>query len=330
MIAFLSLCYGSFYLLFFNKLKWFEKNARNISIFVGIGVVFIGAIVFAWWSFAPTSKDARVFQYVIPIVPNVAGQVVDVPVEPLVQLRKGDTLYQILRDPYQFTVDRLVASIDQAKAQRRLAEIQVERSKGLVKASAGAQSELDRWTAELAAAEASIASLNAQLSDAKWRLDETTVRAPADGRVFNLQLRPGGYVTTMPMAAAMSFVSDESREVVASFSQSASRYIEVGNPVEVVFAARPGTVYAGEVRHIVRVSGTSQVTASGQLPTLTGQPEFGRWAIRVQLDDVGDAAELPQSTAGMLAVYTDRGQPFHVISKVVMRMQAWLGYLTSP
>jgi len=330
MIAFLSLIYGSFYLLFFNKLQWFEKSVRNIAIFVGIGVCFIGGIVFAWWSFAPTAQDARMFQYVIPIVPNVGGQVIAVPAQPLEPLKKGDLLYQIDPDPYQFAVDQLTASIDQARAQRKLAEIEVKRAKGLVRASAGAQSELDRWNAELAGAEASIASLTAQLSNAQWQLDQTSVRAPGDGFVVNVQLRPGGVVTNMPIAAAMTFISDERAEVLASFSQSASRYINIGDSVEIVFSVRPGHVYAGTVTHIIRVSGGSQLVASGQLPTMTGAPEQGRWAIRVKLEDAEAHHDIPQSAAGMLAVYTDRGQAFHVISKVVMRMQAWLGYLTSP
>ena len=71
MIAILSLIYGSFYFLFFKKFKLFAQNVRNISIFVGFGVVMIGAVVYAWWTFAPTTFDGRVFQYVIPIVPNV-------------------------------------------------------------------------------------------------------------------------------------------------------------------------------------------------------------------------------------------------------------------
>ena len=53
MIAFISLCYGAFYILFFNKLKLFDKTPKNISIFIGLGVVLVGAIVFSWWTVAP-------------------------------------------------------------------------------------------------------------------------------------------------------------------------------------------------------------------------------------------------------------------------------------
>ena len=60
MIAFISLIYASFYFLVFGK--FVEKNGRNMSIFVGIGVVLIGGIIFAWLTVAPTTKDGRVFQ----------------------------------------------------------------------------------------------------------------------------------------------------------------------------------------------------------------------------------------------------------------------------
>jgi len=331
MIALLTIIYSSFYLLFFKKLKLFQESVRNISIFAGIGVVMIGTVVYAWWTFAPTTIDGRVFSYVIPIVPNVKGQVIEVPVEPLVAMKKGDVLYKIDPAPYQFAVDNLAASIDQARAQRLLAEIEVKRTTGLVRATAGAQAELDRWKAELAAAEASIIGLQAQLGNAQWQLDETVVRAPHAGYVVNLQLRPGNYVTTMPIAAAMAFVSDETHEVVASFSQSAIRRINIGDSVDMVFAVQPGEVYTGKISHIVRASGSAQLTASGQIPTGLGAPGASRWVVRVAFDDPEAAAELPQSAAASnLAVYTQQGKAVHVISKVVIRMSAWMGYLTSP
>jgi multidrug resistance efflux pump len=329
-IAFLTICYGAFYWLFFVKLKLFARSARNISVFVGVGVVLIGGIVFMWLTFAPTTKDGRMYQYVIQIVPNVKGQVVEVPVEPLIPLVEGDVLYRIDPTPYQATVDQLKASIDQTKAQERRAEIEVERNRKLVKQSAAAQRELDRWTASLDEAKAAIRSLEAQLRGAQWQLDETIVRAPHAGYIFNLQVRPGTYVSNIPMAAAMTFVSDEIREVVASFSQSAGRHVQVGDMAEVVFSRVPGRVFTGKVKHVMDATGTAQLAPSGQLPVLTGQPSGGRYPVRIALDDPGSDTLLPPGVGGTVAVYTQRGKPVHIITKVVMRIQAWLGYLTSP
>jgi hypothetical protein len=51
----------------------------------------------------------------------------------------------------------------------------------------------------------------------------------------------------------------------------------------------------------------------------------------VKFDDPAAADELPQSAgASIIAVYTQKGKPVHIISKVVMRMTAWTGCLTSP
>ena len=329
MIAFLTICYGAFYWLFFVKLELFAKSARNIAIFVGVGVVLIGAIVFMWLTFAPTSPDARMFQFVIQIVPNVKGTVVEVPVEPYVRVEKGTVLFRIDPVPYQAAVDQAEAALLKADAQKRRARIEVDRNTELVKQSAAAQRELDRWTAQLDEINASIQSLNAQLTNARWQLEQTVVRAPHKGFVFNLQVRPGTYVTNLPLAAPISFVSSETQEIVASLSQSAVRYVQPGDKAEVAFTVRPGRVYSGTVTHVLKATGTAQLTPSGELPTITGEPSNGRYPFRVTLDD-DDSAEIPQGAGGTIAVYTDRGKPVHVITKVVMRMQAWLAYLTSP
>ena len=133
------------------------------------------------------------------------------------------------------------------------------------------------------------------------------------------------------MASSVSFVSNEKHAVLASFSQSAIRYIQVGDAVEMVFRSIPGKVFAGKVARLARASGSAQLTASGQLPTFTGQPENSRWGVLIDFDNQEDAELLPQSAgASIIAVYTEKGKPVHVISKVVMRMNDKTGYLTSP
>jgi RND family efflux transporter MFP subunit len=239
-------------------------------------------------------------------------------------------LFKIDPFPYEAAVDRLAASVEQAKAQRRLAQIEVDRNSELVKRSAAAQRDLDRWTAERDGATAAIKSLEAQLRNAKWDLEQTVVRAPHSGHVVNLQLRPGAAARTFAATPAMSFISDEGKEVVASFSQSSIRKVEAGAPAEMVFALYPGKVFSGTVTSVIKATGTAQMTVSGSIPILTGQPAAGRYAVRIELDDPELLTQLPQGASCTVAVYTDIGKPFHAISKVVMRMNAWMAYLTSP
>lgn len=330
MIAFITICYAGIYVLVFNKLGLLKKTTGNISAFAGVGVVMIGAIVFMWYTFSPMSGDARMFRYIIPIVPNVRGEVVDVPIEAVAQISRGDTLFQIDPEPFEIAVRQLEAQVKRHEAEKRLAQINVDRAQKLLEVQAAAQVDLDIWTANKDAAVAAIEGAEAQLDNAKWQLRETTVTAPADGYVVNLQLRPGNVVTTVPAASPMAFVSNDLNMVLASFSQSSSRKIATGDMAEVVFGNLPGQVYAGTVMRIVEVGGQSQMTASGQIPSFSGEPATDRWAVVVELDDKEFAERLPQGAGGTMAIYTQKGKPVHVISKVALRISAWLGYLTSP
>lgn len=330
MIAFISICYAGLYVLLFNKLGLVKKTVGNICAFAGVGLVMIAAIVIMWYTFSPMSPDARMFRYVLPIVPNVKGQVIEVPIEGKQQLQAGDVLFRIDPEPYEIAVRQAEAQVSRAEAELRLAEVNVERAEKLLATQAAARVDLDIWTANRDAAQAAIDSGKAQVDNARWQLEETVVRAPADGYVLNLQLRPGGFVTSVPLASSMAFVSYESNDVLASFSQSAVRRISVGNQVEIVFKNRPGEVFSGSVVRIVGFSGQAQLSASGQLPSLTGAPVTDRWAVVVTLDDTTVARSLPQGTAGTMGIYTDAGQPFHMITRVALRMNAWLNFLTSP
>ena len=329
MIAFISLCYASFYFLVFGK-GWIKKTARNVSIFVGVGVVLIGTIVFIWLTVAPTTPDGRVFQYVVPITTNVSGEVVEVLAEPGKTLQKGDPLFRIDPLPFEAEVGRLEASIEQTDAQRRLAEVNVERARKLVGVSAAAQADLDRWQAELDGAVAGIRSLRAQLRNARWELDQTTIRAPGQGHLVNLQVRPGTAVRTFAGTPSATFIEHGSKQIVSSYSQSSVRRIKPGDPAEMVFSLYPGEVFSGTVQRVVRATGTAQMQAGGSIPTLSGTPSSGRYAVLIDIDGEEAAARLPQGAACSVAVYTDVGKAFHVISKVVMRINAWMAYLTSP
>lgn len=55
-----------------------------------------------------------------------------------------------------------------------------------------------------------------------------------------------------------------------------------------------------------------------------------RWGVRVLLDDPDFAEALPQGMGGTMAAYTSIGEPFHIISRVALRMNGWLSYLTAP
>ena len=105
----------------------------------------------------------------VAIVPSVAGEVIDVPVEANKPLRAGDVLFRIDPVPYEAQVKAIEAQLKLSAT--RLAQMTqfFERDSGRGFDVEQRQSEVDQ--------------LKAQLESAKWNLDKTVVRAPADGYV---------------------------------------------------------------------------------------------------------------------------------------------------
>jgi len=330
MIAFITLIYVGFYFIVFNKLGLLKKTPANISVFAGVGVVLISAIVFTWFTVSPMAQDSRVFRYVLPIVPNVSGEVVELGIESMVPVRAGDMLFRIDPKPYEFAVRQLEATVEQQEAKLALATVNLDRATRLLETSAASQVDVDIWTAERDSARAAIASSKAQLDNARWQLEETVVKAPTDGYAPAVQLREGMRVSTLPVAATIAFISTVKTEIVASLSQSAIRRVQVGDEVEMIFASLPGQVFTGRVIELGKASSDAQATAQGTIYTISGQPVTNRWGVRVVLDDPDLAESLPQGLAGTMAIYTSEGQPFHIISRVALRINGWMNYLTSP
>src|SRR5512145_1018018 len=109
--------YAFFVWLIFIKLKllpWTTPWKVAVAIFP---VVAIATLLLLLNVFAPTTSDVRVVKYVVPIVSQVRGRVIEVPVENNRPVKKGDVLFKIDPTPYQNEVYSLEAKLvaDQAK-----------------------------------------------------------------------------------------------------------------------------------------------------------------------------------------------------------------------
>jgi multidrug resistance efflux pump len=119
--------YSFFVWLIFIKLKllpWTTPWKVGVAIFP---VVAIAALLLLLNIFAPTTSDVRVVNYVVPIVSQVRGRVIEVPVENNRPVKKGDVLFRIDPTPYQNEVHSLEAKLasDEAKVgadRQRLSE----------------------------------------------------------------------------------------------------------------------------------------------------------------------------------------------------------------
>jgi len=246
-------------------------------------------------------------------VPNVAGQVIEVPVQANVPLTKGDVLFRIDPTPYQ-------AAVDDLEAQRGLTETRLGQARRLAASSAGSVFDVESLIAQLAQVEA-------RLDQARFNLEQTVVLAPADGYVTNVALRVGARVAALPISSVMAFVETGEPILAMQIFQKDLRYIEAGQPAEIAFKMFPGSVYNARVVQVMPASAPGMQAPSGFAAAPVQVVHAPMW-IRLELDDPTLLPGLRVGATGTGAIYTDKGAPTQIIRRVVVRMDAIINYLS--
>jgi multidrug resistance efflux pump len=180
---------------------------------------------------------------------------------------------------------------------------------------------------EIASAKAQIQRAEAQLKDAKWRLEQTVYRAPTNGSVIALSLRPGAMAVPLPLTPAMTFVEDD-QWIMMIFKQNEVRKIKPGQEAEIAMKMYPGRIIKCKVDSIM------WATAQGQLPiggasTSTGVAPIPPYALAVRLLKDRDDTQLflASGALGSGAIYTDSGEPLHILRKVILRVGTKIDWL---
>lgn len=280
------------------------------------GVVLIGSLILLMNYNHPYSEIARQYFVTTPIVPNVNGQVIEVPVSGNQPLEQGDILFRLDPEPFQARVDALEARVAAARSE-------YERTQKLFEANAGSKRDFD-----LAAA--NLQDQQAQLDEAEYNLSQTTVRAPTNGYVTQVILRPGMRAVSVPLRPVMIFVSGEGHYMVAWFRQNSLLRLRAGYEAEVAFDGIPGTVFSGEVAQVMPAMSEGQVQASGNLINPASTPRPGRIPVIINITDsryAEYAGQVPGGSYAQAAIYSDHMHHVAIMRKILLRMSAWMNYL---
>ena len=401
MEALLLAIYAFFVWLIFIKFKWLPWNITSQVIVVIIPIVGLTAMILTLNVVAPSSNDVRVFKYVVQILPQVRGRVIEVPVEPNRLVKKGELLFRIDPTPYQNDLNLAKAKLGAAEAQFsaaganlvdasagarqlqeqlnsasaqvralqprvELARLRVRQNRELVASGAGDRFALEQAEAnlveleaqlakagadeaqvaqklsgrvngeqatvaasraQLATAKAQVDSARADAANAQWNLEQTAVYAPANGYAINVQLRPGSYVVSVPLAPAMSFV-EEKVQVIALYAQNELVWVEPGNRAEFALNTHPGRVIEAKVDSIVWAQGQGQVAQSGQLPQTGLYPQVpGRFPVKLTVEGEDRELFLAAGATGHGAIYTEHVAALHLVRMVILRIGSITDYL---
>ena len=274
-----------------------------------IVLLLLNILLFIPMGWGAPQGSALVVRNAVSIIPNVAGEVIDVPVEGNAALKTGDVLFRIDPVPYE-------AQVRAIEAQLKLSATRLAQMTQLFERDSGRGFDVEQRQSE-------VDQLKAQLEGAKWNLDKTVVRAPADGYATNVALRKGARVAGSPV---MAFIDTSKTLIGVEISQNDARYIAPGQPVELTFKLMPGTVYSGKVETVLQAISTGQTQASG-LAVTPKAVESAPFVVRVKLDDQELSKRLPAGSTGTAAIFTEAVKPTHIIRKVLLRQIAILNYV---
>ena len=167
----------------------------------------------------------------------------------------------------------------------------------------------------------------AQLDKARWDLDQTVVRAPGDGNVPQLTLRPGQMATPLPLKPLMVFVVTEEPFLVAGFPQKAIAGIEPGLEAEAAFKAYPGRSFKLKVRRVMAAMPEGEIVTSGELVSMTAASAKGYVPVAFEYGEDVAALDLPVGAQASIAIYTHRVHALSLVRKLILRMKSWENYI---
>jgi RND family efflux transporter MFP subunit len=201
---------------------------------------------------------------IINVAARRAGVVKGVYVEEGQKVRKGQVLAQQEDDDARLALSSAMAQVQQAKAQVALIQVQkataqreLARLLPLESKNYVAHQQIDnardavrQADANLGAQQAAIATAEAAVAAARYNVDLSVIRAPADGLIVRRYANPGAGASTLNVSNMFDLEPDTGRIVRAEIVESALPLVAVGQEVELVPEADDTKAYGGRVLRI--------------------------------------------------------------------------------
>ena len=242
----------------------------------------------------------------------------------------------------------------EARAQRTNTVEQANRVLELVQKGVYAKAREDRAKAEIEAAEATVREAEAELVKAKEQLGpqgadnpelreavaalekakldllRTSIIAPSDGVVTNLQLTLGQFAAVGQ--SVLTFIDARDVWFSANFRENTLESIAADAPVEIVLDVFPGRVFDGKVENV------GWGVAQGAVDPATGLPKVSapvgltrtpqRFPVRINLDQKDYLPGMRLGSQANVIVYATGNPITNVIGALWIRLIALLTYVS--
>jgi multidrug resistance efflux pump len=267
--------------------------SRVLITLAAIGAALIVSLVL-WDQYidAPWTRDGHIRADVVAVAPDVSGLVKDVLIADNQEVRRGDLLFRI--DPERFSL-----SLRQAEAvlvgKKAAAERAASDYARYSKLSDAAVSQQQREMVQAADLEAKAAcdQAAADVDVARLNLARSEVHASVNGRITNMELRPGAYVAAG--RGVMALIDADTVRVEGYFEETKLSRIHVGDAA-IIHLMGGEDALAGNVESIAGGIEDRERSAGSNLlanvnPTFSWVRLAQRVPVRIKLDTSPEAAQ---------------------------------------
>ena len=208
---------------------------------------------------------------VIQVAPRTAGVVREVDVIEGDHVRRGQVLARQEDDAQRLAVATSQANLNQVRAQVGLTQVQLatatrERARLAKLAGVVSGQQVDQAADAIATAQANLASERAavgvaqtELNEARYRLEQTEIRAPLDGVIVRRYANPGVGASTLNVTPMFDLEPAGARIVRAEVTESALPIVSIGQAVSLTPEADQARTYPGKVLRRAAVFGARKL-----------------------------------------------------------------------
>lgn len=261
-----------------------RQPRKRWGIFLLVVLIFAGAGVayFMWQRLRPTEQKETVtkaFQdqtpapapvspdtftaagYLEPVPPYpitvsalVAGRIDEFSILEGTPIHAGQVVAKLDSAPLQLQLAELQAQNGVAEAKLNQARTILERTQKLAPIGSASTKDLDRAKADVAIAEAEQRQIAAAVARVKWQIENTEIRAPIDGVVFERLKNVGEFVAPdsgKDGAALLTLYDPMKIQAWVDVTQRDASRVSVGQHVDISLDAAPGKTYEGRVIRVL-------------------------------------------------------------------------------
>jgi multidrug resistance efflux pump len=178
---------------------------------------------------------------------------------------------------------------------------------------------------EVGGVNTTVAQITAQLADAKWELEQTTIRAPAEGAVTMLALNVGD--RALQARAVMSFVVTADVLIVGMFPPNGFQTIKPGAAVKLVFDNDPGRIHRATIVAIPEGVGQGQIAVSGMLVKSGAINGARTYPAVISIPPEVDKRQLRLGMPGTAWVFSENAGVIGLIMSILVWVSSYTAYL---